>query len=323
MCARDRQPLSLFTSVAVVAVCLCSMAEARQWRYHGHQESGASVGDQVRERRGEAVRFAPAIDGMIRECGQEAVALKTMPLDFVLRAVQLTDEQRAALAKVRSAVQAAVEPLDADCPKKIGDQLSEKIAALDHALQLMAGSLESLRFALADFYRSLDDEQKAQLLAMSLSNNQLSGSKGKPPRRQSATEAAANAEARSMCVQWAASLRSWPVREIDSAPALSDFQRADLYALAAAIYRSAGDVAQACPAENRLTPVGRLEARENLLQALHRDVEAVQPAAAAFEKALSEEQKSVLDAAIGTSPDSVQPADAAAKHSAKQARQRR
>ena len=216
MRARDRQPLSLFTSVAVVAVCLCSMAEARQWRYHGHQESGASVGDQVRERRGEAVRFAPAIDGMIRACGEEAAALKTMPLDFVLRAVQLTDEQRAALAKVRSAVQAAVEPLDADCPKKIGDQLSEKIAALDHALQLMAGSLESLRIALADFYRLLDDEQKAQLLAMSLSNNQLSKSKGKPLRRQSATEAAANAEPRSMCVQWAGSLRSWLVREIDS-----------------------------------------------------------------------------------------------------------
>jgi hypothetical protein len=269
------------------------------------------------------MRFAPAIDGMIRECGQEAAALKTMPLDFVLRAVQLTDEQRAALAKVRSAVQAAVEPLDANCPTEIGDQLSEKIAALNHALQLMAGSLGSLRVALADFYRLLDDEQKAQLLAMSLSNNQLAGSKGKPLRRQSATEAAANAEQRSMCVQWAGSLRSWPVREIDSAPALSDFQRANLYALAAAIYRSAGDVAQACPAENRLTPVGRLEARENLLQALHRDVEAVQPAAAAFEKALSEEQKSVLDAAIGTSPDSVQPADAAAKHPAKQARQRR
>jgi len=323
MCARDRQPLSLFTSVAVLALGLCSMAEARQLRYQDNQAARASAGDQVRERRGEAVRFVPAIDAMIHACGQESAALKTMPLDFVQRAVQLTDEQRAALAKVRSAVQAAVEPLDADCPKEIGNQLSEKIAALEHALQLMAGSLESLRFALADFYRLLDDEQKAQLLALSLSNNQLSTSKGKPARRQSAAEAAANAEARSMCLQWAGGLRSWPVREIDSAPALSDFQRANLYALAAAIYRSAGDVAQACPAENRLTPVGRLEARENLLQALHRDMEAVQPAAAAFEKILSEEQKSVLDAAIGTSPDSGQSADSAAKHSARQARQRR
>ena len=136
MCARDRQPLSLFTSVAVLALGLCSMAEARQLRYQDNQAARASAGDQVRERRGEAVRFVPAIDAMIHACGQESAALKTMPLDFVQRAVQLTDEQRAALAKVRSAVQAAVEPLDADCPKEIGNQLSEKIAALEHALQL-------------------------------------------------------------------------------------------------------------------------------------------------------------------------------------------
>jgi hypothetical protein len=50
MCARDRQPLALFTSAAVLALCLCSMAEARQ-RYQGHQATRASVGDQVRERR--------------------------------------------------------------------------------------------------------------------------------------------------------------------------------------------------------------------------------------------------------------------------------
>jgi hypothetical protein len=302
MCERNRGHLPLFTSVAVLAVCLCSMVEARQWRYHDHQGSRAGVGDQVRERRGEAVRFAAAIDGMIGACWQEAVDLKTISLDFVPRVVQLTDEQRAALANVRSAVQAAVEPLDANCPKEIGVQVSEKTAALDHALRLMADSLQSLRLALADFYRLLDDEQKAQLLAMGLSNNQLAQSKGKPTRRQSATDTAAYADRKSMCVQWTDSLRSWPVREIDSATALSDFQRASLYALAAAIYRSAGDLAQACPAQNRLTPVSRLEARENLLRALQRGMEAIQPSAAAFEKALSEEQKNVLDATIGTSP---------------------
>jgi hypothetical protein len=292
------------------------MAEARQRRHHDNQVSNASVADEVRERRREAVRFAGAIDGMIRECWQEAVDLKMMPLDAVRRSVQLNDEQRAALAQVQTAVQAAVEPLEANCPRDVGAQLSEKIAALDHALQLMAGSLQALRLSLADFYRSLDDEQKAQLLVMALSNSQLSQSNAKRPRRQTATDAAANAEQKSMCVQWAGSMRNWPVREIDSAPALSDFQRASLYALASGIYRSAGDLAQACPTENRLTPVSRLEARENLLRALQRNMEAIQPTAAAFESALSEEQKKVLsNTTIGT----VTPA----RSSTKQAKQRR
>ena len=119
-----------------------------------------------------------------------------------------------------------------------------------------------------------------------------------------------------MCVQLAGSMRNWPVREIDSAPALSDFQRASLYALASGIYRSAGELAQACPTENRLTPVSRLEARENLLRALQRNMEAIQPTAAAFESALSEEQKKVLsNTTIGT----VTPA----RSSTKQAKQRR
>ena len=322
MCARDRRQLPLLTAVAVLALCLCSMAEARQRRHHDNQVSNASVADPVRERRGETVRFAPAIDGMIRECWQEAVDLKMMPLDAVRRAVQLNDEQRAALAQVQTAVQAAVEPLEANCPKDVGAQLSEKIAALDHALQLMAGSLQALRLSLADFYRSLDDEQKAQLLAMALSNSQLSQSNAKRTRRRTATDAAANAEQKSMCVQWAGSMRHWPVREIDSAPALSDFQRASLYALASGIYRSAGDLAQACPTENRLTPVSRLEARENLLRALQRNMEAIQPTAAAFERALSEEQKKVLNTAIGTvtPPDSLQSVDASARPSMRQQR---
>ena len=36
-----------------------------------------------------------------------------------------------------------------------------------------------------------------------------------------------------------------------------------MYELAAAIYRAAGDLTQACPAESRLTPLSRLDGKEN------------------------------------------------------------
>ena len=252
-----------------------------------------------------AVAFAAPIDGMLRACREQAADLKRMALDSVLRALQLSDVQRTALDKVRSAAQAAADPLDAGCPNAIGSQFSEKLAALDCALQLMVDSLESLRPALAAFYASLDDEQKAQLVALGLSDSRLSRSDRKSAPEQSFAESGAGAEGKSTCLAWAANLRSWPVRQIESATALSDFQRARLYELAAAIYRAAGDLTQACPAENRLTPLRRLDGKENQLQALQEDIQGIQPLAAKFENTLSEEQRRGIEAAIGPPPDNL------------------
>jgi hypothetical protein len=242
---------------------------------------------------------------MLRACREQAADLKRMPLDVVLRALHLSDEQRTALDKVRSAAQAAAEPLDAGCPNGIGAQLSDKLAVLDRVLQLMVDSLESLRPALAAFYGSLDDEQKARLVALGLSDSRLSQSdrKGKAAPEQSFAESGAGAEGKPNCIAWAANLKSWPIRQIEVATDLSDFEHAKLYELAAAIYRAAGDLTQACPAESRLTPLSRLDAKENQLRALQEDIQAIRPLAAAFEKALSEEQRKGIEAAIGAPPD--------------------
>jgi hypothetical protein len=202
---------------------------------------GGNAPPQTQGRQGQAVAFAAPIDGMLRACREQAADLKRMPLDVVLRALHLSDAQRAALDRVRSAAQAAADPLDAGCPNGNGAQLNEKLAALDRALRLMVDSLESLRPALAAFYASLDDEQKAHLVALGLSDSRLSQSGRKAAPEQSFAESGAGAEGKSTCLPWAANLRSWPIRQIESATALSDFERASLYELAAAIYRAAGD----------------------------------------------------------------------------------
>jgi LTXXQ motif family protein len=129
---------------------------------------------------------------------------------------------------------------------------------------------------------------------------------------------------KSQCLPWASGLKSWPVRQIESTSALSDFQRASLYELTAAIYRSAGDLAQACPTASPLTPLGRLEVRESQLRALQQDMQAIQPYAASFETGLSDDQKKALHAAIGIStriPQTV--GSAAARSRAKQSPQGR
>jgi hypothetical protein len=320
MFAPERHPRFLFTLAAGLTVCLWSVAEARHWHYYDHQ---VSHGSKVQDRQRKAMTFATAVDEMIRACREEAVDLETTPLDLVLQAVQLTDKQRTILQKVPSAAEEAAEPLYDNCPKEIGAQLSEKIEALDRALELMADSLQSLRSAIAAFYGSLDDEQKAQLVATNLSKSDAPLPRKSTRIHGAAAKDGTDAEQKSTCLQWAGALRSWPARQIEAATALSDFQRASLYELAAAIYRSAGDLAQACPTQNRLTPVSRLEAKENLLRALRQDIQAIQPFAAAFENALNHEQRNGLDATIGTSPDSPQTAGSSVRHSSTRAARRR
>ena len=317
MLARKRYQRFLFALAAGLAVCLCSVAEAQDWRRYDRQVSRGTGEDQGQGHQEKTATFAVAVDVMIRACRESAVNLKATPHDVVLQAVQPTEEQRTALEKLRSVAQAAAEPLDANCPKTSGVQLSEKIVAIDRAFELMAGSLQSLRPALVAFYGSLDDEQKAQLVAVSLSDSQTARKLilGAGP------EDATSAEQPSTCIQWADTLRSWPVRQIESAAALSDFQRASLYELAAALYRSAGDLAQACPSKNRpiLTPLSRLEAKVNLIRAMRQDIQAIQPFAAAFENAMSDEQRNRLGAVIGPPPDRVQTVGSSVKQTNRKA----
>jgi hypothetical protein len=67
---------------------------------------------------------------------------------------------------------------------------------------------------------------------------------------------------------------------------LSAAQRAALYELSAAIYRSAG-LSEACPADNAVTTLGRLDAMQKELQAVRHDIEVMRPSATAFENALN------------------------------------
>ena len=310
MFAHERPRRFLVVLAAAQAICFCSLAQD-------------AVGEE-QDRQGKATTFAAAIDAMVQECREQAADLKEMPLDFVGQAVQLHDEQGSQLEQVRSAGRAAAEALDANCPKDLGAQLTKKIAVLDDALQVMVDSLKSLHPALASFYNSLGDEQKAKLVALTLSSEQLSALQQRLMRKQPATDDQFAAEQKSKCLQWEGRLTTWPVRQIESATALSNFQRASLYELTAAIYRSASDLAQTCPAANPLTPLGRLELREHQLRALQQDIKAIEPYAAAFESALSGDQRKGLYTAIGISTGVPQTVGSAAGQSrAKQPSQRR
>jgi hypothetical protein len=208
-----------------------------------------------------------------------------MPLDSVNQIVKPAENQRQALEQIQSLALDSAETLATTCPKKLPEGLAERLAILSHTLEAMAASLGVLRPTFTTFYGLLNDEQKARLVAMGISNN-ASGKEDVASKQNGSKD--------SLCQHWVVNLRSWPVRQIEEGTSLSDEQHAALYELTATIYRAAGRLGKACIAEDRFTPPGRLEARQDALEALQKGIDAIRPVFSQFESELTDVQKAKL-----------------------------
>ncbi|HLH97061.1 MAG TPA: Spy/CpxP family protein refolding chaperone [Xanthobacteraceae bacterium] len=262
-----------------------------------HHAAAASAADEDQHHEKGGPFFA-AIGRTLQECGKQADELKRISPQAVIKAISLTDSQRTALESIRSSANSAAEKLEAACPRTTPGTLSGKLDALATALRLIADALNSVRPALAAFSESLDDEQKVRfamtpLVAPPVNSDRRSKQRSSDDKSRASDDKSKDS-AKSLCPEWATDLRSFPVKQIESEMQLSDTQHVAFYELAAAIYRSAGDLDQACPLESRITQLGRLDARENELLAISDDISAIRPFAVAFEDALNPTQKSQL-----------------------------
>ena len=311
----------LLCTIVMMLACT-SAADARHWRYYGYHWYGHTWSDSHRgndESRGdEGARgagnktdlsnqvgdFGSAIERMIRACDQQASELKKMPLDDVTQTVKPTESQHKALEQIQSVALDTAETLGATCPKALPKGLNGQLAILSHTLEAMATSLRALRPTFATFYGLLDDEQKARLVAMGVSNNSRARSEqdGRATGRQNIDRRGGSNQG-SFCQQWVIDLRSWPVRQIEDGASLSDEQRATLYELTAAIYRAAGRLGASCNADDRFTPPGRLEARQVQLEALQQGIDAIRPVFSRFESELTDVQKARLGSVVNVSTE--------------------
>ena len=299
----------LFPLVTAMVISLASAADARHWRYNGYY-GFYSPDRSIRTRQDRAEVAAPrnsppavqisgfglAVGHMIRACEEQSVELRKTPFDVISRTVRPSERQQNALDTIRSAISDAADMLAATCPKDIAAMPSEQLDALRHATDALLESRTTMHPALANFYASLDEEQKARIVVNLSSNVQTK------PNRDSHLVAdfdnQQNADQGTVCRQWASILRSWPIRQIEAGTQLSDEQHAALYEVTAAFYRAASGLVSSCPAENPLTPLGRLEAEQKQLEALRRGIDIIQPVIATFEKLLTDAQKTRLDAIV-------------------------
>ena len=143
-------------------------------------------------------------------------------------------------------------------------------------LEAMLTAVRTVRPALEKFYGSLNDEQKARFDALNTENGD------QQQARRDLTQ---------VCGQRAAGIGKLPVDRIERAVQPDGAQRSALQGLQDAMAQAANTLNSECPTDRRLTPVGRLQAMEQRLDAMLHAIQTVQPALEKFYASLSDEQK--------------------------------
>jgi len=309
--------------VVLAAVSLASAALARHGRHHhgrhwhGHDFSYEDRVPQPRDFAPAPARgtqpqtggFVLAVTQIIQACSGQAAELQRMPLDAVFKTVQPSDKQRTALEQIRAAANDAANKLNVTCPKDVPAPLTERLDTMRASLDAIKAALQPLRPVFVDAYAVLNDEQKARLVALTMSQQARPAQQAAPQAEPGAGTANAGGD-RDVpsislgCRQWPAMLKNWPLNRIESDLSLSDDQHAALYVMMAALYRAAGGVAASCHDENALTPVARLDAELKRVDVLRQCIDAIAPALTGFANSLNSEQNAQLNAALGLSPQS-------------------
>ena len=148
----------------------------------------------------------------------------------------------------------------------------------------MIQAVQIVRPALTRLYNSLSDEQRQRLDALGAeesSNSRATVSAGPSGGGTIGT----------LCDRQAESFTKLPAQRIEEVVRPNEQQRTAFENLKQASAQAADELKTSCPAQTAATPVARLDAASNRLQALVQAAKTVRPALAAFYASLDDEQK--------------------------------
>src|SRR6516165_2153591 len=240
----------------------------RSARGHGGRGCAGGYGD-----RGSAGGRSVGAD----LCSGQTAGLTDWPIERIAQTVEPNDAQRAALDALKDATAKALDILKAACPTALPSTPTGRIQAMRQRLEAMRQAVRTVRPALEKFYESLNDEQKARFSAL--------GSEGNPDQQQTKRDLT------QVCGERAPGIASLPLERIERAVQPDEGQRAALKQLQDATSEAVNLLRSDCPTDRSLTPVGRLQAMEQRLDAMLRAVQAVEPALEKFYASLGDEQK--------------------------------
>jgi hypothetical protein len=95
-------------------------------------------------------------------CDEKTPGVTDLPIARIAQAVQPTPTQRAALDELQDASVKAAEGLKANCPAYQTLTPTGRVEAMEKRLEATLGAVRTVQPALAKFYNSLSDEQKAR-----------------------------------------------------------------------------------------------------------------------------------------------------------------
>jgi hypothetical protein len=209
-------------------------------------------------------------------CAGQTAGLTAWPIEQIAQAVEPNDAQRAALDEFKDAAAKALDLLRTSCPTDLPSTPTGRLAAMHQRLDAMLAAVRMVRPALERFYSLLDDEQKARFNALG---------------PEEVADQQSRRDLTQVCGERAAGIASLPIEQIGRIVRPDEAQRAALKELEDATSQAVELLKSDCPTYRALTPVVRLEAMEQRLDAMLRAVQTVEPALQRFYGSLSDEQK--------------------------------
>jgi ABC-type transporter MlaC component len=219
----------------------------------------------------------PAVEPSIICSGQTA-GVTDWRIDEIARAVEPNDTQRAALDELKTAMARSLDILKAACPTELASTPNGRIVDMRKRLSAMIEAVRTVRDPLAKFYDLLSDEQRARFNTLGSGTDE----ENEQQARRDLTQA---------CSERASGIAALPMERIERMVAPDDTQRNAYHDLQSAVAQAGELLKSNCPTYKPLTPVVRLEAMEQRLEAMLQAVDTVQPALAKFYGSLSDEQK--------------------------------
>jgi len=122
----------------------------------------AAIGAQTKYRRARIAREESPASNLGGLCKQQTENFTQLPVRRIKELIKPTEQQDAAFDALKSASAKAAAQIDASCPADIPETLTGRLDAVARRLDALAGAVNTVKPALADFYNSLTDEQKAR-----------------------------------------------------------------------------------------------------------------------------------------------------------------
>jgi len=213
-----------------------------------------------------------------RICSDHAGEFASLPIEQIRQTMRTSEEQRSILDDLRKASVEAAQTIHDACPTKAAATPSGRLATMQHRLEAMKSAIARIRTPFEEFYESLDDDQKAEFVAL---NDQRAPFAPKVPPAQSCTPPEA---------------LQFPAKEIEAKLRLNDAQRDELETLNRMSGLAQNTLNFDCQPDESLAPPDRLATADTRLDAMLDAIKQVAPALDDFLATLSGEQKAQFEA---------------------------